>query len=159
MTFEEWLNVKVKEERKITHGAEVVPYQTDNGLYKIEGVILRVCFDDEHLSTFHNLYFIPEALDKGQNGMYGYNRIMISKPYWKEHGIDDETINTMFHECVHAWDAINGRKDTDGEYHNDVFRKSCEEHGGIALFSNRIDGYNNAMLTEETMKRIMEMIG
>lgn len=158
LSYEEWTRAKENKLKRVTHGAEVVPLKTDSALYDIQAAILKLCFDDKHLATFHNLYFIPEALDTGGVGMYGYSCIMISKPYWKEHGVDDATISTMFHELVHSWDAVKGIKDTNGDFHNAAFKRSCEEHGGIALFSNPEDGYNDARPTAETMKRIKEAI-
>lgn len=152
MSFEEWMKAKEAEDKEITHGAERVPYDTDAALYHLEGELLRVCFRDK--MRFINLYFIPDALNNGSLGLYGYQRIMISKPYWKTHGVDEETISTMFHELCHAWDAIKGKKDTDGSFHNDAFRETCVLHGGLADYTNHEDGYNDAHPTEETMKKI-----
>lgn len=157
MTFEEWKKAKREEEQKITRGAEVVPYKTDSGLYQLEGAILQVCFHDKLF--FHNLYFIPPDLDHGQRGIYGYKRIMISKPYYQAHGLDDDIINTMFHECVHAWDAIKGKQDTDGkfsgtQYHNEQFKETCELFGGCADYRDAAAGYADARLTDATMQKV-----
>lgn len=153
LTFEQWLAAKQAEEKQITHNAETVK---DKMLYALEDAIIRICFDRK--LPFMNLYFIPPALDRGSVALYGYQRIMISKPYYQEHGIDDNTISTMFHECVHAWDSIKGIKDTDQEYHNTAFKQTCEEHCGNAFFRNEIDGYNDAKPSTETMQKIKHFI-
>ncbi len=156
MNFEEWLAAKQEEEKRITHGAEVVPYDTDSGLYHLQGAILRICFNDK--MRFMNLYFIPPELDWGSVGLYGHGRIMISKTYYEEHGIDDDVISTMFHECCHAWDALRGKKDTDVYFHNEVFKETCVLHGGYANYTGKIDGYNDAHPTEKTMSLIYKDI-
>jgi len=158
LTFEEWVKKKQEEDRKITHNAEVVSLKTDGLLFDLQAAILKECFDDKHLATYHKMYFIPPDLDCGGVGLYGYQRIMISKPYWKEHGIDNDTISTMFHELVHAWDDIKGIKDTDGDYHNAAFKQTCEDHKGFARFTDSENGFNDAHPTEETIRRIKELI-
>lgn len=153
MTFEQWLAAKQAEEKKITHNAETVK---DRRLYAAEDAVIQECFDKQ--LPFVNLYYIPFEMDRGSVGLYGYQCIMISKLYFEEHGIDDETISTMFHECVHAWDAIKGIKDTDGDFHNVAFKQTCEEHGGNAFFRNEVDGYNDAKPNAETMQKIKHFI-
>lgn len=153
LSFEEWFEMKREEERRKTHGATPVK---EKALYAMEDAVIRFCFDGK--LPFMNLYFTPKDLDSGSCGLFGYGVIMISEPYFIEYGVCEETISTMFHECVHAWDAIKGTKDTDGHYHNVFFKKTCEEHGGIAIFRNAEDGYNIAKPTEEKMQRIVEHI-
>lgn len=153
MSFEQWLKAKEKEEKQITHGAEAVPLKTCRGLYDLESVLLNICFDN--LLRFMNLYFIPDGLmDHNATGLYGYNRIMIDQDYWKQHGVDDAIIGTMFHELCHAWDDSQNIQDTDGDYHNEHFKKAAEEHGGVAYFNNAEDGYNIVRPTPATMERI-----
>lgn len=153
MSFSEWLQYKRDEDKRITHGALEVK---DSRLYDLERIIIQECFDNSlHILK---LYFIPEALEKGSVGLYGYNRIMISKPFYEDHGIDTAVIGTLFHELVHAWDDIHGLKDTDGDFHNSQFKQTAEEHGGIATYTNAQDGFNNAEPTAEMMKRIKKRL-
>lgn len=149
MTFEEWLAAKAEEDKRITHNAETVK---DQRLYDLESAVLKVCFDKE--LSLMNLYYIPPDLDTGAVGMYGARRLMVLKSFWKEHGLDDETISMMFHELCHAYCDANGIKGTDGKYHLKAFAQVCEEHGGTCTFVDQTVGYNEARPTTKTMKRI-----
>ena len=149
MSFEEWLKYKQEEDKIITHGAE--PVQGPR-LYDLERTVNNVCFDGE--LRIMNLYYIPQELDNGSVGLYGYERIMIDKTFYEEHGVDDALINVMFHELCHAWNAMKGEKDTDGEYHNDIFKKTCEDHGGLAHFRDIERGFCDAEPTPDTMTKI-----
>ncbi len=149
MTFEEWMKAKQEEDKIITHGAEPV---TGPRLYSLESAVINACFDGD--LPIMNLYYIPKDLDRGSVGMYGYQRIMISKPYYEEHGVDAALISVMFHELCHAWDAQQGAKDTEGDYHTAQFKQTAEEHGGIARFSDAQYGFNDVKPDEEHMQRI-----
>ena len=149
MTFEEWLAAKAEEDKRITHNAETVK---DHRLYDLEMAVLKVCFDKK--LSFMNLYFIPPDLDKGAVGMYGAHRLMVLKPFWEEHGLDDEAIAMMFHECCHAWCDLKGIKGTEGKYHLQAFAQVCQEHGGTCAFGGQDVGFNDARPTADTLERI-----
>lgn len=154
MTYEEWLAYKRAEEKRKTHGAE----EATDDIYRAVAAIRRVCFGG--VLRFMRLYFIPPDLAQSHHaaGLYGYNIIMLSKPYYREHGLDDDVINTLFHECCHAFNddpnPAKKVKDTEGEYHLPAFRQVAEDHGGRCGYAGPCDGYSMAELLPETMERV-----
>lgn len=149
MSFEEWLKQKEDEERRVTHNAETVK---DRRLYALEQAVIKVCFDDK--VPFMNLYYIPPALDTGAAGLYGGQRIMISKPFFVDHGIDDDTIALMFHEVAHAYCDIKGIKATAGKMHLQAFAQVCEANKGTCEFISQQVGFNEARPTAEAVELI-----
>jgi hypothetical protein len=72
-----------------------------------------------------------------------------------------ETMDTMLHEMVHLYNAINGVQDCsrNGTYHNKRFKEECERRG-FYFTSEKDDRYGWAFpkLTEET-KKIIKGLG
>lgn len=151
MSFDEWLEYKKEQEKRITHGAERVH---DDVLYALEFAVSTVCFGDT--LPFIHLFYIPPELDNGANAMFGNELvlIMVNKSFWDAHGIDHETISMMFHEMCHAFCFYENIKGTDGKYHLPAFKQVCEEHGGTCTFTNDTVGYNEARPTPETEELI-----
>lgn len=72
-----------------------------------------------------------------------------------------ETMDTMLHEMVHLYNALNDIKDTsrNGTYHNKRFKLECERRG-FYFPSNRADkklGWAFPKLTDETKDRILKL--
>ena len=67
----------------------------------------------------------------------------------------EEICETLLHEMVHLFNAMNGSQDcsSNGQYHNRRFKTSAEAHGLIAE-KNRNYGYSNTSLKPETIEFI-----
>lgn len=152
--YEAWKKEKLAEEKRRTHNAESVK---SDELYRIVGALNECCFNNE----FHYipLYFIPadlEAKHRDSVGLYGYGCIMISKPYYEEHGTDDSVINTLYHEMIHAYCEKHDIQDTDGDKHLEAFADVCEEHGGNCVWENSQYGYATTRLKIKKMKKVKQ---
>ena len=152
--------MKQEEERQRTHGAELIdPNDAINDLYF---AIDLCCFNFELMrnSIAMRLYYIPNDLARdGLLGLYtapqhGAGYVMISKPFYKEHGLDDEVMACLFHEMVHAYCRQHKIKDVDGGVHLKSFADACAEHGGVCRWGSPEGGYNEARLTQETTAAI-----
>ena len=153
MSYEEWKAWKLEEAKRKAHDAE--PVDWDDPLYDAKEAIVKLCFGG-HL-RFLRLYYIPADLAKKKPdaaGLYGYGLIMVSKEYYQTHGLDEDMITLLFHECAHAYcDNPNPERkiidtDKDGK-HLQTFAEVCEAHGAACPF-NGYD-YSTPQLTEETL--------
>lgn len=117
LTYDEWKRQKLEQEKKRTHGAEKLPYS--DPLHDIQGAIRRYCFNKQ--LELMPIYFIPPDLKNGGTGLYGYSCIMIDKEFYEDHGTDDDVINIIYHEMIHAYNDTQGIQDTDGDYHLKAF--------------------------------------
>lgn len=72
-----------------------------------------------------------------------------------------ETMDTMLHEMVHLYNAVNGIQDTsrNGTYHNKRFKSECEKRG-FFFPENKPDkkhGWYLPRLTDETKEKISKL--
>lgn len=155
-SYEEWAQQKIEQEKRRTHNAEKV---TDESLYAAEMAINKYCFGKELF--YIPLYFIPpDIAEKRKNpqGVYGYGCIMIDKKFYEENGVNDDVINVLFHEMIHAYCDLKGIEDTIGSKHTYEFSKVCSEHGGISAYENGFYGFSISTLSAEKMKKVKQRI-
>lgn len=156
MDFEEWCQWKREEKKRKTHNAEEI---TDNAVYSAFFAINDICFKKALYYT--PLFFIPPDLTEENPdnvGMYGYGVIMISKPYYEEHGLDTEFLQTLYHEMVHAYCDAHGITDAKGKKHLAAFATVCEENGGFASFEDEIHGFSKVIIRTEKLDSIKERV-
>ena len=149
------LQYKLEQEKKITHNAEKVDIESE--LYDIQFSLLKHCFADINFIWYAPLYFIPADLAEKHTdsvGLYGYGVIMIDKDYYESCGANEEIINTLFHEMIHAYCDLKNIEDTDGEKHLEAFADACDSHGGRCTWVDSQYGYSNTFLTTKNMKRV-----
>lgn len=150
LSYDEWKRQKLAAEKKRTHGAEKVLYS--DPLHDIQGAIRRYCFNKQ--LELMPIYFIPPDLKQGNTGLYGYGCIMIDKEFYEDHGTDDDVINIIYHEMIHAYNDTQGIQDTDGDYHLKAFADACAAHCGRSTWTSSQDGYNAAELNAGTLKKV-----
>ena len=165
--YKRWEELKKEETRVKTHGAEAI--DLNHPLYDVYIAIREECNGGKigagTLPTLVYLYFMPPDLEQSHRdavGIYGYGTIMIRKSFYDTHGVDDDVINNMFHEMVHAYCdmKIPERKihDTDGEFHRKEFADVCEHFGGVCRYVNAEDGYCDVRLPDDAISRIKQRI-
>lgn len=83
MTYEEWLEYKEEEDKKITRYSEII--SKDEPLYIHVGVV-DICFsEDRPLMQFTPVYWMSEQMESEQpdcDGIAGYGRILFNKDRW-----------------------------------------------------------------------------
>lgn len=70
----------------------------------------------------------------------------------------DQILNTLLHECVHAYNSHNGIKDGEGRNHNKNFKKGCDL---IGLGCEKCEGVGHRTspeLNSEECKQRFEMV-
>ena len=156
---------KKAEEREKTHGAERISGPRVHALYDVAQALDRCCFDGYFKHILPTFYYIPpdiEAAHSEARGVYiPTGGIMIRRSDYDVHGIDDDMINTIYHEMVHFYDdmkRIQDTKDGDGVYHTAAFAASCQKNGGICWFSNSVTGFSRAALTPETLAAVKALV-
>ena len=144
----------------MTEGAEFIPWK--DPIYEVVNAILDCCIT-EGMPDFIRCFYIPDSMQNKSPYAVGVCRgkyIFIKKAYYQEHGIDEDVINTVFHEMIHfrcGW-TREKIKDTDGDYHLPAYKETCEKYGGMCFYTNEKNGYNNAQLTPESMEKVREII-
>lgn len=142
----------------IANGGEEIP--REDPLYSVFQAIRKHCIKGGFPSSMR-LFFIPED-EQAENpytlGVYKEGIIRINRAYYQEHGIDEDVINTMFHEMIHGFCDCKPFdkkiKDTEGKYHLPAFAEACEANGGTCAFVNTEIGYGNARLTPESLENV-----
>ena len=156
-----WKRWKKAEVKLKTHGAESAP----DALYSVYSAIYDSLKTTEGMPRLVNLYFMSDwhvQHSPDAAGVYGYNIIMINKDYYERHGIDEDVINTMFHEMVHA--ACDMKvpekkiKDTDGAFHLLAFQEACERYGGISEYEDAESGYSKTRLPADRMAKVKDIL-
>lgn len=76
------------------------------------------------------------------------------------YGINEDNINTLFHEMAHYYCLLHGIRDTDNgnDYHNTNFKKVIETHGGTCRYTGPQYGYNETELPREIMWAIFDQL-
>ena len=142
----------------IANGGEEIPQE--HPLHAVYKAIRETCIKGG-FPSYMRLFFIAED-EQAENpytlGEYKENVIKINKPYYQEHGIDEDIINTMFHEMIHGFCECKPYdkkiKDTEGKYHLPAFKEACEANGGTCAFVNSEIGYSKARLTPESLELV-----
>ena len=142
----------------IANGGEEVPYK--DPLHNVYNAIRKHCIT-WGVPRVARIHLIPgDYLEEHPHtlGLYREKLIMINKGYYQEHGIDEDVINTMFHEMIHFFCDYKipekQIKDTDGLYHLPAFKETCEQFGGVCNYRDSEYGYTDASLTPEKMELV-----
>lgn len=71
----------------------------------------------------------------------------------------EEIITVLAHELVHVYNAMNGVKDTssNGHFHNQKFKQSCEEHGLICTKTAKY-GWSTTVMGEDLLQFVQKNI-
>ena len=123
--------------------------------------VSNVCFDGK-LSYFHAYFMdeekdLPEKTLKEAAGCFfdGFERIYLNRGCFEQ--VDEELVQVVFHELVHAYCWKNNAQDDciDG-YHTEVFKRGCEEHGAECFFG--LHGFSYSLLKPEVLRSICREI-
>lgn len=76
------------------------------------------------------------------------------------YGINEDNINTLFHEMAHYYCLLHGIRDTDNgnDYHNLNFKKAIEAHGGKCEYTGPQYGYSYTELPKDIVNAIFDQI-
>ena len=154
MTYEEWRANCREREQRLTHGAERIPI--DHAIYDVFFSIDKICFN--RMFNWLPVYWKPADAPKDSLGMYKDNHIMIERDFYEKHGMDDDVINLMFHEMLHAFCDWKRIKDVEGKYHLKEFLDAAQRHGGAGDVAPNEFGFSNVYLSDNTMKKIKNRI-
>ena len=156
MSFKEWEKLHKEKQRSLTMGAEEI--DLDHPLTDVFYVLNRICFDK--MFTYIPLYWLPESMRKPKlAGVYGYGVIMLDKPYYEEHGVDEATINILYHEMLHAYAERKGIQDVDEKgKHTPDFADLTEETGGKGAYNDENEEWNIVYLSRNTMEKVQEVL-
>ena len=157
ITFEQWQKQLREQERREIGNAKKVNY--DHPAYSAFFAIDIVVFD--RMFQFIPLYWMPQKAKEekpGVIGMYKDNRIMIDKDFYEAHGMDEDFINLMYHEMIHGYCDWKQIEDTKGEKHLYAFAEACLKNGGTCFFIDGKEGFADASLLPDVMKKVQYRI-
>lgn len=150
MSYAEWKKRKQEQEAQRTHNAEKI--QPTDSIYDALSAIDKICFNGS--IGYMPMYYIPTDLKNRQaSGMYGYGCIMIDKPYYRAHKLDDDLLNTLFHEMAHAYCDKHHITDTDHEQHLQSFADVCNTYGADCMYDMQY-GYSIVKIQPPYLKKI-----